>query len=152
MIGYQTAQALSLVKVFQNITDPSSRYPHLFKGIGKLKNTQVKIHIDESVKPVAQKPRRVPFHLRDQVEQEIDRLLEEDIIEKVQGDPTPWVSPIVVVPKKDSKSVRVCVDMRKANQAIIRERHQMPTVEELTQTLMVQRFSAKLILHQVITN
>ena len=144
LIGYQTAQALSLVKVFQNITDPSSRYPYLFKGIGKLKNTQVKIHIDESVKPVAQKPRRVPFPLGDQVEQEIDRLLEEDIIEKVQGDPTPWVSPIVVVPKKDSKSVRVCVDMRKANQAIVRERHQMPTVEELTSDLNGAKIFSKI--------
>ena len=47
-----------------------------FKGIGKLKDTQVKIHVDEFVKPVAQKPRRVPFHLIDKVEQEIQNLLE----------------------------------------------------------------------------
>lgn len=80
---YPTAQGLSLVKVFQNISDPTSRYPYLFKGIGKLKDTQDKINIDESVKPVAQKPRRVPFHLTDQVEQEIERLPDEDIIEKV---------------------------------------------------------------------
>ena len=152
LMGYQTAQTLNLVKIRQNIDDPTSKYPNVFKGIGKLKDAQVKIHIDESVKPVAQKPRRVPFHLRNKVEQEIERLLDEDIIEKVHGDPTPWVSPIVVVPKKDSESVRVCVDMRKANQAIIRERHQMPTVEELTSVLMAQRFSVKLTLHQAITN
>ena len=135
LMGYQTAQALNLVKILQNINDPTSTYPNLFKCTGKLKDTQVKIHVDESVKPVAQKPRRVPFHLRDKVEQEIQKLLDEDIIEKVQGDPTPWVSPIVVVPKKDSESVRICVDMRKPNQAILRERHQMSTVEELTSDL-----------------
>lgn len=144
LIGYPTAQALHLVKILQHITDPTSKYPNLFKGIGKLKDTQVKIHIDESVKPVAQKPRRVPFHLRDKVEQEIDKLLEEDIIEKVQGDPTPWVSPIVIVPKKDSASVRICVDMRKPNQAIIRERHQMPTVEELTSDLNGAKIFSKI--------
>ena len=43
----------------------------------------VKLHVDEDVKPVAQKHRRVPFHLRDKVEAEITRLEEADIIEKV---------------------------------------------------------------------
>jgi hypothetical protein len=49
-----------------------------------------------------------------------------DIIEKVDG-PTPWISPIVVVPKK-SGEVRICIDMRKANQAVKREKHLMPTI------------------------
>ena len=88
-MGYQTAQTLNLVKILQNINDSTSKYPNLFKGIGKLKDTQVKIHIDQSVKPEAKKPRRVPFHLRDKVEQEIERRLDEDIIGKVHGDPTP---------------------------------------------------------------
>ena len=43
---------------------------------------------------------------------------------------TPWVSPIVVVPK-DSGEVRICVDMREANQAVKREKHLMPTVDDL---------------------
>lgn len=43
LMGYQTAQALNLVKILQNINDPTSTYPNLFKGIGKLKDTQVKI-------------------------------------------------------------------------------------------------------------
>ena len=108
LMGYQTAQALNLVKILQNINDPTGTY-QIFKGIGKLKDTQVKIHVDESVKPVAQKPPRVTFHLPDKVELEIQKLSDEDIIEKVQGDPTPWVSPIVVVSKKDSESVRISV-------------------------------------------
>ena len=54
-----------------------------------------------------------------------------DIIEKVEGEPTPWVSPIVTLPKKDGKEIRLCVDMREANQAVKRERHTMPTIEEL---------------------
>ena len=39
-----------------------------------------------------------------------------------------------VVPKSDG-DVRVCVDMRRANEAIIRERHPIPTVEELLHDL-----------------
>ena len=42
--------------------------------------------------------RRVPFHVRKRIEAELQRLEELDIIEKVDG-PTPWVSPIVPVPK-----------------------------------------------------
>ncbi len=44
--------------------------------------------------------------------------------------PTPCVSPIVVVPKK-SGEVRICVDMREANKAVQREKHVMPTLDEL---------------------
>jgi hypothetical protein len=43
--------------------------------------------------PVTQPHRRIPFHLRKKVEDELKRLEKLDIIEKVDG-PTPWVSPI----------------------------------------------------------
>lgn len=47
----------------------------------------------------------------------LEELGSEDIIERVPEDqPTPWVSPIVAVPKKDG-GVRICVDMRLANEA-----------------------------------
>ena len=56
----------------------------------------------------------------------------EDIIEKVpENEGTPWVSPIVVVPKKDG-GVRICVDMRAANEAIQRVRHPIPTVDDVS--------------------
>ena len=87
-----------------------------------------KLHVNEGEKPLAQKYRRLPFHIRDQVEAELKSLEELDIIERAEG-PTPWVSPIVVAPKKTG--IRICVDMRAANQAIERERHPAPTVEDL---------------------
>ena len=40
----------------------------------------------------------------------------------------------MVVLKGDG-DVRVCVDMRRANEAIVRERHPIPTVEELLHDL-----------------
>ncbi|XP_041367093.1 uncharacterized protein K02A2.6-like [Gigantopelta aegis] len=56
-----------------------------------------------------------------------------DVIEKLEG-PTPWTSPIVVVPKK-AGGVRICVDMREPNKAIRRERHSMPTFDDLVADL-----------------
>ena len=94
---------------------------------------QVKIHVDSDIKPVAQHTRKVPFSLRKKGEKTLRELEQIDIIEKVQG-PTPWVSPIVVVPKP-SGEIRLCVDMRRANEAIIRERHPIPTVDEVLQDM-----------------
>ena len=38
---------------------------NIFHGTGKMKGVKVKLHIDEKVKPVAQKQQRVPFYLRE---------------------------------------------------------------------------------------
>ena len=94
---------------------------------------EITLHIDTEISPVAQKARRIPFHLRKKVEQELLTLEQQNIIEKVDGS-TPWVSPLVVIPKKNG-DVRLCVDMRMANKAIKRERHPVPTVDDLIHTL-----------------
>ena len=75
-------------------------FPHLFQGIGKLKNHQVKIHIDTAVKTACGSEEKVGhlFHLRDTVEREIKELMKLDIIEKVEGELTPCVSTIVTPP------------------------------------------------------
>jgi hypothetical protein len=52
---------------------------------------------------------------------------------KVDG-PTPWMSRIVVVPKK-SGEVRICIDMREANQTVKLEKHLMPTIDDLVADL-----------------
>ena len=71
--------------------------------------------------------------MRKKVARELDQLEQQGIIEKVDG-PTPWVSPLVITPKK-SGDVRICVDMRMANRAINRERHPTPTIDDLIHTL-----------------
>lgn len=89
--------------------------------IGKLKDYELELHVDETVKPKKQFHSRVPFHLRKQVEEDLKSLLEQDIIERAEG-PTTWISPIHVVPKKNSK-IRIVVNAKQVNKAIKRERH-----------------------------
>ena len=110
-----------------------AQYPKVFTGVGKLKDFELKLHVDPNVPPVAQKLRRVPFALRDKVKTKIDELLEGDITKRVEG-PTTWASPVVVAPKP-SGEIRLCVDMRRANEAIIRERLPIPTVDEVLEEL-----------------
>lgn len=47
------------------------QYPKLLQGVGKLNTKQLSLHIDDSVTPVAQPLRRVPFHLRGVAEKKI---------------------------------------------------------------------------------
>ena len=61
----------------------------------------------------------------------VKTLQDQDIIEKVTNQPTPWISPIAATPKKDG-GIRICVEMREANQAIEREGHAMPTLQDFT--------------------
>ena len=110
--------------------DICEKYADILTGVGKLKNFQLKLHVNKDIKPVAQPVRRLPFGLRDKVDEKLDELLSKDIIEEIPNTPTEWVSPLVVVPKSDG-DIRICVDMRKANEAIVRERHPIPTIEEI---------------------
>ena len=68
------------------------------------------------------------------MEEEIQHLLDQDIIEKV-SEPTGWVSPLVVTPKKDQSQIRLNVDMRVANQAIPRRHTQHPTIDDVVNEL-----------------
>ena len=111
------------------------KFPGVFSGVGRLKNYQLKLHIDPQVTPVVQKMRRIPFSLKDKVTAKVNELLDNDIIERVER-PLTWISPVVVAPKP-SGDIRLCVDMRRANEAIVRERLPIPTVYEVLESLTV---------------
>ena len=94
------------------------KHAKVFSGLGKLKSEQVKLNIDQHQPPKTQPERHIPYHIREKIRAALEELEESDIIERVQeNQPTPWVSPIVTVPKKDG-GVRICVKMRQANDAI----------------------------------
>ena len=52
-------------------------------------------------------------------------------------------NPIVVVPKSRG-DIRLCIDMRRANEAIRRARHPIPTVDEITQSISGSKVFSKL--------
>ena len=117
-----------------------------------IRDYELKLNIDDSVKPVAEPVRRIPFGVRQKVKRKLDELLESGIIEEVPEGPTGWVSPLVVIPKADG-DIRICVDMRSANQAIVREREPIPTIEEVLQDLngstVFSRVDLKWRFHQI---
>jgi len=132
ILSQQTSKMLAILKIEINSVSEENvlkEFDGIFVGVGKLGTFQAKLHVDESVQPIAHKMRPTPFGLREKIEQKLEELVSHCIIEPVEW-PTPWVRPVVIVPKP-SGDIRLCVDMRGANQAIVRERHPIPTVDDV---------------------
>ena len=97
----------------------------LFSGTGHLKNTQVKLEIDETVPPVCSTLTENPSQsesVKAKVNAKLEEMRAEGIIEKVQG-ATPWLPPLVAIPKKNG-DVQLVLDMRMANTVLTRRRVQ----------------------------
>lgn len=77
--------------------------------------------------PVHQAPRRLAPREATTVAKQIEEWLEEKII---QPSVSPYASPIVVVKKKDGSN-RLCVDYRKLNDKIIKDRYPLPIIEDV---------------------
>ena len=85
------------------------RHKELFQpGLGTLKGFEAKIHIDPGTKPRFFKARPLPYALKETVECELERLVQEGIITPVRY--SDWAAPIVPVLKSNGKSVRICGD------------------------------------------
>ena len=73
---------------------------------------------------------------------ELPLLLKLDIVEKVDG-PTIWLNPIVVVPKSSEK-IRLCLDMRQPNKAVIRESQIIPKIENILTELHGAKYFSRI--------
>lgn len=152
LLGRVTAKSLGVLVIGLPSTHGVSMIQSASKRpFPKIKGVQVEIPVDKSVVPVCQHPRRPPIALLSKIEEKLKSLLLSDIIEPVEGG-CEWVSPLVTV-VKDNGDLRLCVDMRRANVAILRERHIMPTIEDFlprfTSAKYFSRLDIKEAFHQV---
>ena len=134
ILGYTTSTALSLIKIINTLhhsTDFKTLYPNVFRpNIGCLKDFEVTLDIDLNIKPVAFKHRRIPYHMRDIIDKEVQQMIADDIIEYVPTSPTPWLLPALIIPKNDG-SIRIVCDAGSANKAIKRFRYPIPTIDDI---------------------
>ena len=114
-----------------NICSILNHYPQNFKGLGKLRNYQVKLYTDNSIKPVAIPPRSVPHHVKARVSDAIDYILKEGVIEEHPiNDPSPWDFCAVIAPKTDD-AIRITLDAHNVNKAIISTNQPIPKQEDI---------------------
>ncbi|GFS51926.1 retrovirus-related Pol polyprotein from transposon 17.6 [Trichonephila clavipes] len=81
--------------------------------------------------PVCQHPRRLAFTERQEVNKQIEEWLNEGIIRPSSAE---YASPIVMVKKKDGSS-RMCIDYRKLNQKLVKDKFPLPIIEGVLDTL-----------------
>lgn len=135
LLGKITARKLGLLRIgLPSMVREGVNQVGEVKVFPKIKDFQLVLPIDRSVPPVIQPLRRCPIPILSQMKAKLDELLTMGIIERVTK-PTSWVSPLVPI-MKDNGELRLCVDMRRANQAIQRLNHPLPVFED-----MLARFS-----------
>ena len=108
-------------------------------GIGKFEG-EYHITADPSVTPVIHPPRRVPISLKNDIKKELDEMVANGIITKInEGEPTRWVNSLVYK-RKENGRLRLCLDPKDLNTAILREHHAIPTLEEILPNLHKAKF------------
>ena len=116
-----------------------NEYVHLFKGMGNI--GEARIETKDNAKPVIDAPRRIPHALKEKLKIELDKIVEQDVIERVT-EPTDWVSSLVVVEKSNGK-LRVCLDPRNLNKEIKRPHYTMRTLEDAILKMAVKKCFSK---------
>ena len=71
---------------------------------------------------------------KQKVKDEIDRMLEADIIEPVEE--SKWISPMVVQDKKQGRGIRICIDLRKLNDAFLHDPFPTPFMDEVLENVV----------------
>lgn len=124
ILGDATAKKLGVLKVGIDVNQINAET----KPFSKINGVKAHIRMMEDARPVFQPLRRIPIPMEDAVNRKLENLLIRDIIEVKQG-PSTWVSPLVIVGKASGEP-RICLDLRRVNEAVVREHFPMPVVDE----------------------
>jgi hypothetical protein len=127
----------------QNLIQVLSKYQQSFaweyynmKGID-LQLCTHHIYIERDTQPIRQLQRRLNPHLRDIVKEELQKLLDIDFIYPISD--SRWVSPLVIVPKKNGKW-RICVDYRELNKATQKHHFPLLFIDQVLDTFVGKKF------------
>ena len=128
----------------QNITKwIFKKYPHLCSRLGRSKNHIAKSILKKEKTPTQHKGRRVPLHLVEKVENELQKLIEDNQIIRLEKWPDDlFISPVVIMVKKD-KSIKIALDTKELNKAIHKNKYQTQSIDHLTDSLAMKITSNK---------
>lgn len=145
LLGRPAIQSLGLLlkSDVKNVDTVQEQYSELFSGLGKT-DWEYTIKLKPGNVPFAlSTPRRVPLPLMEKVKKELQRMENMGVISRVDK-PTNWCSGMVVVPKSDG-SVRICVDLTKLNESVLRENHPLPCVDQTLGQLTGAKIFSKIL-------
>jgi hypothetical protein len=117
--GFQKEQLYALLLRYKN---------HLTKRPGVCNQFEYKFEMTGDM-PKRRNARPIPFVLRTQVREQIQEMLEYDILEKSFSD---YVNPLTLV-ERPGKGIRICIDARRVNALMIRDRVKVDPMKDLLQ-------------------
>jgi hypothetical protein len=117
-------QLIELLKEFKDIfaytyKDLKGIPPHI---------VQHRIELDTSIPPTHQARYRLNPNYATILQEDIDKLFAASFIKPIKE--ATWLSPIVVVPKKNEK-LKICVDFKKLNVATKKDPYPLPFTDEV---------------------
>ena len=99
--------------------------------MGKSKNHIAKSTLKQDISPYQHKNRRVPLHLTEKVDKEIQLLLNTNQIIKLEKcSDQVFISPVVITVKHD-QSIKLALDSKLLNDAIDKNKYQMQSIDNL---------------------
>ena len=114
------------------------KYKHIFhqEGSNDFKGTDLVEHmiVTGDAKPIRKAPYRVPFALRQEMQNQVNDMLAKGVIEESFS---PWNSPALLVPKKslnERPKCRLCVDFRALNAVTQFDNYPLPILGEAVAT------------------
>ena len=125
----------------QKILDVSA---DIFEGLGTFPGEPYKFKLKENYVPARHAPKKVPIHLQDDFHEEINDLVKQGVLEKVEHS-IEWVNSFVIVKKDVSmdsgnshapcyqfrKKLQIFLDPRDLNEALKYEPYYSGSVDEL---------------------
>ena len=142
ILGLTDCEKLGLVKRVNTIeVDELTKevlrvkYKQVFQGLGNL--GKYHITLKEGCTPVIRSPRCVPHSLKQRLKQALDANVKTGVLRKVDQ-PTSWVNNLVIVEKRNG-SLRLCLDPKDLNKAVMREHYRIPTIKEISSQLANKR-------------
>ena len=112
-------------------------YPDVFHGIGKFMGSDYHIQLDPSIPPKQTPCQPIPIHLKDQFQQEINKMLQAGVLVPVH-EATPWFNSFAVVESREklgNLKPCICLDPTNLNKAIVREPYNFKMPEDIAHLL-----------------
>nr|CAI5817405.1 unnamed protein product [Callosobruchus analis] len=128
-------------KIRDLILEVKSEFASNFQSNSKnrIKKFKADVKVKEDVKPIFHRAYEMPYSLKPKVEEELSKMVESGILTKVSH--SDWASPIVVVPKRNSNDIRICVDFKKSVNKVIDSEHcVLPLPDDIFASLSGSKF------------
>ena len=129
LLSRAVSHKLNLIRRVDAIVDSS-----IFGPIGNIKCEPVKIELAHGAVPhCINTAYRIPIPLKPKAVNELERMRKLNVIRLVT-EPTEWCASCVII-EKPNGAVRFCVDMRKLNKYILRQKYTLPTADDVLSNL-----------------